>query len=117
MDYIINPMWIYWINVLNGLKILSIALTGIAIGCTLIMGIIWISTSLSDEEEKSVLKSLKIFFFCALGFVTIAIFIPSKETMIEMLVARFATHSNIALGVEQVKEIVDYIITTLNAVK
>lgn len=117
MDYIINPMWIYWIHVLDGLKILNMVLTGIAIGCTLILGITWISMSMSDEEEKSVLKWLRIFFFCALGFVTIAIFIPSKETMIEMLVARFATHSNIAFGVEQVKEIVDYIIMTLNAVK
>jgi hypothetical protein len=117
MDYIINPMWIYWINVLSGLKILSSVLTGIAIGCALIAGVTWISTSLSDEEEKSVLKWLRIFFFCALGFAMIAIFIPSKETMIEMLVARFATRSNIALGVEQVKEIVDYIIATLNAMK
>lgn len=117
MDYIINPMWIYWINVLDGLQLLSVVLTCIAIGCTIIMGVTWIATSLSDEEEKSVLKWLRIFFFCALGFVTIAIFIPNKETMIEMLVARFATRSNIALGVEQVKEIIDYIITTLNAVK
>lgn len=117
MDYIINPMWIYWINVLDGLKLLSIVLTGIAIGCTILVGITWVSMSMSDEEEKSVLKWLKIFFFCALSFVIIAIFLPSKETMIEMLVARFATHSNIALGVEQVKEIVDYIITTLNTVK
>lgn len=117
MDYIINPMWIYWIHVLDGLKILSMILTGIAIGCAIIVGIIWMSMSMSDEEEKIVLKWLKIFFFFALGFVVIAIFIPSKETMIEMLVARFATHSNIALGVEQIKEIVDYIIVTLNAVK
>ena len=73
--------------------------------------------SLSDAEEKTVLKWLRIFFFFVLGLVTIVIFVPSKETMIEMLVARFATRSNIALGVEQVKEIVDYIITTLNAVK
>ena len=117
MDYIINPMWIYWLNVLNGLRMLSIVLTCIATGCTIIMGITWITTSLSDAEEKTVLKWLRIFFFCALGLVTIVIFVPSKETMIEMLVARFATRSNIALGVEQVKEIVDYIITTLNAVK
>lgn len=117
MDYIINPMWIYWIHVLDGLKTLSIVLTCIAIGCAIIMGITWITVSLSDEEEKTVLKWLRIFLFFALGFVTIAIFIPNKETMIEMLVARFATHSNIALGVEQVKEIVDYIIMTLNAVK
>jgi len=42
-----------------------------------------------------------------------SMFIPSKNTSIEMLVARTATFDNVDWTVAQVKEIIDYIVSTL----
>lgn len=51
-----------------------------------------------------------------LVMVLMAIFIPSKQTSIEMLVARTATFDNVDWTVAQVKEIIDYIVSALKGV-
>ena len=45
--------------------------------------------------------------------VLISIFIPRKQTSVEMLVAKTATFDNVNWTVQQVKEIIDYIVSAL----
>ena len=69
--------------------------------------------------EKDLLKTKQIRSWSVVtmvvGFVMVlmAIFIPSKQTIIEMLVARAATFDNVDWTVAQVKEIIDYIVSAL----
>lgn len=51
----------------------------------------------------------------AFAFILPAIFIPSKETSIEMLVAKTATFDNVDWTVQQVKEVVDYIVRAIQS--
>ncbi len=44
-------------------------------------------------------------------------FLPNKETMIEMAVAKYATRDNVAWSVDQIKSIVDYIVQAMQSIK
>ena len=44
---------------------------------------------------------------------SLAVFIPSSQMMIGMLVAKYATYENVDLTVEGVKSIIDYITQAL----
>ena len=48
--------------------------------------------------------------------VIISIFIPGKQTSIEMLIARMTTFDNVDWTVQQVKEVVDYIVNALKGI-
>jgi len=73
------------------------------------------------HEYENAMRSLSIYrkwmkplFIIGIAMIVISIFVPSKQTSIEMLVARTATFENVDWTVSQVKEIVDYIV---NAIK
>lgn len=69
------------------------------------------------EEEKeyiaAIRKWLAVTAVTGAVLCAISIFIPSKQTSVEMLVARTATFDNVNWTIDQVKEIVDYIIKAL----
>jgi hypothetical protein len=46
-----------------------------------------------------------------------AIFIPSREALIEMQVAKFVTYENAELSIDAVKSIIDYIINAVQNLK
>jgi hypothetical protein len=46
----------------------------------------------------------------------IAVFVPDKQTMIEMQVATVATKTNVEWTVEQLKVVTDYISERINSV-
>lgn len=117
MNYIINPSWFYWLNVVDGLKVVLLAITivgGIVGVCAALCGIDdWIS----DKEVKKLRKiskiSIIIFLVCIIAF----IFIPSKQTLIEMQVAKFATYENAEWTVDTIKSAVDYIVEAVESIK
>lgn len=114
MDYIINPMWFYWLQVADDMKFLF-ELVGLI--CGVIATAIWLgavgSGETSIEEGKRVAKIAKRFaiVFC-LVFI-IGIFIPSKQTLIEMEIAKHATYSNVESIKEQITDAADYILDRL----
>lgn len=119
MNYIINPRIIYWINVLDGLRviaILSLVLGSIVTFAFSIIGLM--DLSYMDDEERKGLKtifriSVPVFLFGLLG----TIFIPGKETLIEMLIAKTATVENAEWTVDAVKQAVDYIVNAIQTLK
>ena len=140
-NYIIDPEVFYWMNVLSAVRIVMIVIASfVLIGfICLIVTYIWQRSGLNRPEEpeegneydkrryqrqmkeyvqeKEYIEAIRKWMIATavIGviFGIIAIFIPSKQTSIEMLVARTATFENVDWTVAQVKEIVDYIVNTL----
>jgi hypothetical protein len=116
-------MWFYWINVADRLNTVLFTIV-IAIGVTEIIMMIVAGLSYSmgkdygpDDPDLQMAKALiKPIIIC--GIVLAAsmigvVFIPSKNTLIEMQVARFATYENAEWTVETVKSAVDYIVDAI----
>jgi len=108
MDYIINPMWFYWLHVVNiigGVCVAAALVSGVAVTvfaiCDHIEG--------EDEHKKLVRKLTIIFVITMVG----AIFIPDKTTMISMMVAKLTTVTNVNITVDAIKDIVDYIVQAI----
>ena len=119
MNYIINPRIIYWINVLDGLQtiaIISLVLGSIAAFVLFIIGLIDLQ-DMDDEERKRFKTSFRIsvpvFLFGLLG----TIFIPGKETLLGMLIAKTATVENAEWTVDAVKQAIDYIVNAIQTLK
>lgn len=126
MNYIINPMWFYWINVAEGLNCIF-GVTAILLGVTeLVLGsIALISYSLGrnfgpeDVDMKRAKAMIKPIIICGVVLIVSmvgVVFIPSKNTLIEMQVARYATYENAEWTVDAIKSAVDYIVNAIATV-
>lgn len=120
LDYIINPSWVYWINVLGDFKIVSIVVAIVSF-FAVVIGVVVACENKGygkDDEDyktgKAVLRFSVPIFTLSLLF---AIFIPSTRTMLEMLVAKLATKQNVELTVEGLKSCVDYIAETIKSLR
>lgn len=108
MEPIINPWIFYFMSLADGFGAAGyiLAIFGFAAGL--------VSLAIYGMEEGEFLpwKYLKwsVIIFVVGG--AMSIFIPSQEVITKMLVASFITPDNVELGVEGVKVIFDYIITT-----
>ena len=152
---IISPWWFYLINVVNGIKGLSIAaavISGIIIGgyilCTMmddqdpldpadtLSSLKYLSTYLKEkdnsekyeknsidriatlmecvnealEKNKKIDGRMKIVASIFIVSLILAIAVPSKQTIIEMLLASNATYENVGAAFEGIKNAADYII-------
>ena len=75
---------------------------------------------ISDGERKTVqffTKALKI----AIGVLVISglvlVFVPSKETLIEMMIAKQATYENATWTLDALKSAVDYVVQAIQSLK
>lgn len=128
MNYIINPSWFYWLGVVNsmrGFMLVAFIVAVIIVGVALIV-IPWNTyiirefPNVSDDERKAVrffTKALKV----AIGVCIVAglflVFVPSKETLIEMMVAKQATYENATWTVDALKSAVDYVVQAIQSLK
>lgn len=128
MNYIINPSWFYWLGVINsmrGFMLVAFIVAVIIVGVALIVipvnvKLIQDYPSISDDERKAVrffTKALKV----AIGVCIVAglflVFVPSKETLIEMMVAKQATYENATGTVDALKSAVDYVVQAIQSLK
>ncbi len=117
MNYIINPAVFYWMSVVDAVCFWSIGvalLSGIAL---VIMTCIRAFEYLDDDDLKVVAKAIKISLTVFIVSALITIFTPSKNTMIQILVAKCATYDNASLTVESLKSAVDYIVEAIKSLK
>lgn len=123
MNYIINPMWFYWINVADGLHTMfcvafvilglaEIVLATIAV-CSYSMGKDYGPGDKDLQTAKAMIKPIIACGIVLAVAVAGAVFMPSKNTLIEMQVARYATYENAEWTVETVKSAVDYIVDAI----
>lgn len=115
MNYIINPMWFYWISVIDRLKIFALCADFI---CVICVGVIFfVRLDACGEDEKTCTKWIHIFLALFIVLTLISIFVPSRNTLIEMMIARNATTENATTAVEAIKSAVDYIINAIQSAK
>ena len=112
-DYIINPSWFYWYSVAGTVKIVMCLI----FGCLLVACIILLEWCDAEEDIRKLEKKLTVLSVLTVVTLIAAIFIPSRNTLIEMQIARLATPENAAWTVDKLKEAVDYIVQAVKAVK
>ena len=119
MDYIINPAWFYWIEVADTIKAISIgAMVILLIASIVLAATAKIDHDFHDDDECDRKKT--VLFICLVGIAVsslVCIFTPSRNTLIEMQIAKLATKGNVELTIDKVKEIVDYIINAMKEMK
>lgn len=102
-DYIINPMWFYQLQLFESLSVFM-GVIAIFVGTfTVVKSIIWLGEEYGSGTPFP--KPLKICTFLSLLTLLISLLIPSKETMIEMELARHATHQNVTTVIEEIEKI------------
>lgn len=126
MTYIINPMWFYWLSVAD--KICR-ATCSLAILLAIFSAAAYIAAAalkfnaLDDEgfdRECSayivggkVQRVAIVLFVVAVILFIIHVFIPSRETLIEMQIARFTTVENAEWALDAIKSATDYIVSAI----
>ena len=127
-NYIVDPSVFYGINVLAILQTVLAVFGSILIGAgigTLIAYFYHIydidsycqESQVKYRRKANACKKATIKLLCAgIPLVLLAVFIPGKSTSIEMMVARTATFDNVDWTVQQVKEVIDYIVSALKGV-
>lgn len=121
---IINPMDLYWIGTLDAVDTFALIMAVMS-GITFIAMVIGVIYNLDmmevcedNERYYKICKACSIVSgILFLVFAAAAIFIPDKATMIEMMVAKYATRENIQLTTDGIKGVVDYIINAMATLK
>lgn len=128
MNYIINPSWFYWLGVVHsmrGFMLVAFIVAIIIIGVSLIIipvnvKLIQDYPSICDDEKKAVrffTKALKIAIGVCVASGLSLVFVPSKETLIEMMIAKQATYENATWTVDALKSAVDYVVQAIQSLK
>lgn len=123
---VIPPSFFYWLSVCDGLSIVSAAAAVVSVLTAIGCGIAYFAEkdfadSFNDEKSArsaaALLRMLRILLFVIPCSVVCAVFIPSKQTLLSMTVAKFATYENAQLTVDAIKEAVDYIVQAIAQLK
>lgn len=123
-NYVIDPRVFYWMNVLGILQTVFAVFGGACIIAFfgLVAGWIYNLCEVNNGYDSN-LPYLKVCRRWAIVtgivgfiFVTVSIFIPGRTTSIEMLVAKAATIDNVNWTVQQVKDVVDYIVQAIKGI-
>lgn len=128
MNYIINPSWFYWLGVVHSMRgfmltafIVSIIIIGVALIIIPVnVKLIRDYPSISDDERKVVrffTKAMKVAISVCVASGLFLVFVPSKETLIEMMIAKQATYENATWTVDALKSAVDYVVQAIQSLK
>lgn len=125
---IINPAIFYWIGVSSSARTFFVITVGSAI-CVFITAALVISMEASliksfPYSSEGNIKTLntwkKILKYSIIVIIIsglLCVFIPSRETLLSILVAKYLTYENAAWTLESVKEAVNYIVDAVAALK
>lgn len=128
MNYIINPSWFYWLGVVNsmrGFMIAAFVITIIIIGVSLIIIPVEVKMiqdfpTMCADERKAVMfftKALKVAIGVCILAALFLVFVPSKDTLIEMMIAKQATYENATWTLDALKSAVDYVVQAIQSLK
>ena len=119
---IINPMWIYWLDVLESIKVMGAFLMIVALVIIsfylFTIGVTFEEYRNEDEEKKfkNLVSKTKLAACIWVSVLFISAFVPSKDTLIAMFIAKNVTVEKVVQGKEVVKESVDYIFEKIKEV-
>ena len=111
MNYIIHSVWFYIISIVDALKGLSVvvAILSILIACSLLYD----SLTETEENKKKRFRVAKKLFIVCIVFTLLSIFIPNKNTLMQIMIAKYATYDNASATIQTVQNAADYIIESV----
>ena len=123
-NYVINPQVFYWINVLSILQTVFAVIGSLFVTGFICLVIGWIYNAIEAKngyEDNEVYMKVCRTWAIVTGvicfiMITASIFIPGRTTSIEMLIAKTATFDNVNWTVQQVKDLVDYIVHAIKGI-
>ncbi len=117
MQPIISPSIFYWFEIISNLKILLSILFGLSCVGLVFCIVSFIAMLVEEELETHTGKIIKkLCKFCTIItsiFGLFSIFIPSKETLMTMIVAKYVTPDNITAVGGTIEESVSSIATEI----
>ena len=117
MQPIISPSIFYWFEIISNLKILLSILFGLSCVGLVFCIVSFIAMLVEEELETHTGKIIKkLCKFCTIItsiFGLLSIFIPSKETLMTMIVAKYVTPDNITAVGGTIEESVSSIATEI----
>lgn len=117
MDYIINPLWFYWLQVVNGVRGSACVVFVISVVLLIVIGVATpMIVSLDGEVPMWCKTGLKIGIILIIPAELIVIFLPSSDTLISMMIAKYATYTNAQLTLEAIKAAVDYVVQAVQSI-
>lgn len=115
MNYIINPVWFYLMFVVDALKTLSIIC---AVLCLMAFaGFLLYSLVCYGEEETKARKTAIKFIHWCIVFTLLAVFVPNKSTLLQIMIAKYATYENADSAIQAIKSAADYVIEAAGNLK
>lgn len=117
MNYIINPMIFYWMSVIDNIKTICVVLFILSTLGFVFCFVFYVDDLWIEEDGRRKCKNGSIIFAILTALFALGIiFIPSKTTMTEMLIAKYLTVENAEWTVENIKSVVDYIVNAIQLV-
>ena len=116
MTPIINPWWFYLVDVIGNFKLACLALLLIIVigfGATVLIEVGGVADELGLDEAK-VIKTLKKIVIVVALLITFDMFLPSKKTCYQMMIASQVTEENVKKAEDVIKDSVDYIFEKIN---
>ena len=126
MTYIINPMWFYWISVADKICEATCSLAILLFISSATAYIVAAALKIDahghdgfDRKCSSYIVGAKaqrvatVLAVLAVILLAISTFIPSRETLVEMQIARFTTVENAEWALDAVKSATDYIVSAI----
>lgn len=115
MNYIVDPMWFYWISVIDCSKFFAFCLDIVCfIGAVVSFGCHF---DVYEDDAKTLMKWCRIFLILFAVLSLLLIFVPSKSTLIEMMIARTATTQNAEMTLDAIKSAVEYVSNAIQSAK
>ena len=112
---LVNPLWIYLIDVLSNIGLflwilfLILIVICVVFAITLFCGVYDGFMEEDDIEYKFSKRWFKTTLILSITVATFALAIPSEKTMYTMFVSSYLTEENITSATESVTDVVDYI--------
>ena len=100
---IINPMYLYLIEVLHNLDVINNIIFIVLMFITLVTGVMYIIDDYSREQLKPHKGEIIALFAAFLISGMIAVLVPTKDAMYKMLIASYVTTDNIQIVNEAIK--------------
>lgn len=109
MKPIINPWLIYFVNMLNPIRIFLII--GLIVLLCISIGLfeIWLEMECNEDDERSFYQICKKVLFGFIAMIVLFIAVPNKETAYTMVALKYVTPNNIETVGDTTKDVVDYI--------
>lgn len=106
-NYIINPMWFYWADVLSKIDKVLLAIITVSFFVAALSTI----SRIVEENVPKKLCTISAIITIISGIAFIAI--PTKEAFIKMQVAKLATKGNVEIVLQKIDEKTDKLIEAI----